>query len=75
MAVKRTVNMVLVEKWRRENNPHAAEKLAIGAKICTKTAAKLFSGGALGNTRSRCSVAEVLGTTEDELFPVVKKRA
>lgn len=74
MAVQRTVNMQLVNKWKRENAPMAAEKMAVEAQVTPRTAVKLFKGIPLGQNGTRFRVASVLGVPEHILFPVKETR-
>ncbi len=71
MSKALTVNMKALGKWIESNEPQAIEKLAIGARVSTKTAQRVMEGLVPGQPGTRWRVSLATGIPEDVLFPKV----
>lgn len=73
--MSRTVRISIIEKWLNENGPLPVERLAMRAGVSASLISKVRLGNEPKKTRTRQKLAEALGVTEDELFPLVAAKS
>ena len=71
--MKRTVNTKLLKQWCLENRPNAVGKLNEATKIPVTSLQKIQSGRAPLSEERQERLAQKIGVSVDDLFPLLRK--